>query len=584
MWDIASSRQVRFFKGHWESVDPVDVSPDGRYVVSGAGDAWVKLYDMQTGKEIRAFIDKSISKDRKEGIAHKGWVDGVAFSPDGQCVLSGATDGLAKLWETSTGRLVRVFRGYAHKIRAVSYSPDGKKLLVGGYSHSGLSLGDDKDTLRLWDLSKGETIQVFTGHRGVMAAALSHDGKKAISGDTYGTLKLWDLATGKEIQEIKAFNDSVKYVAFYPDDKKVLSLEEDALGQDIKLWDLETGKEIEEFRKKFMKKGKRWYESIDLSADGRLIVGANHEEMILSLFDSTTGKRIRKFKNGKRETQAASVAISPDGSLVASGWTRNAAPAYGDAPLTLWETRKGKRQRLFSEDIHRPFYSKLLFSPDGRRLVSSDRRNITVWDVSSGSKVKIFKGHKDYIQSLVFSPDGTRVVSGSDDRTVVIWDFATGKKLATLIALEKGEWVIVTPQGYYNASANGAKYLNVRIGKRVYSMDQFNARFYRPELVQLALQGKELPDVEPIEKIAVAAPAPSVDILSPGPGRQVKTDFVRLSVRITDNGGGIGDVSVYVNGAQVANQARGTAVVGKQSWYQYLQEQVHLAEVLGPGR
>ncbi|OAD20488.1 hypothetical protein THIOM_003806, partial [Candidatus Thiomargarita nelsonii] len=57
-----------------------------------------------------------------------------------------------------------------------------------------------------------------------------------------------------------------------------------------------------------------------------------------------------------------------------------------------------------------------------------------------------------------------------------------------MVAFDDGEWVTITPEGYYTASLNGAKYINVRIGNQVYSIDQYEALCHRPKIVELALK------------------------------------------------------------------------------------------------
>ena len=134
-----------------------------------------------------------------------------------------------------------------------------------------------------------------------------------------------------------------------------------------------------------------------------------------------------------------------------------------------------------------------------------------------------------------------------------------------MITFDDGEWIVITPEGYFNASPNGAKNLNVRIGNNVYSIDQFYARFYRPELVQLVLAGKEVPKGETFGDILVKKPAPAVQIVSPVAGETIDKDSITVSLKITDNGGGIGNVNIYLNGAQVANETRGVVVKGRES-------------------
>jgi hypothetical protein len=70
-----------------------------------------------------------------------------------------------------------------------------------------------------------------------------------------------------------------------------------------------------------------------------------------------------------------------------------------------------------------------------------------------------------------------------------------------MVGFTDGEWIVITPEGYFNASTSGTTQLNVSIGNSVYGMDQFSAKFYRPELVQQALADKELPKVESLTDI-----------------------------------------------------------------------------------
>jgi hypothetical protein len=126
-----------------------------------------------------------------------------------------------------------------------------------------------------------------------------------------------------------------------------------------------------------------------------------------------------------------------------------------------------------------------------------------------------------------------------------------------------GQWVVITPEGYFNASPDGARHLNVRIGDRVFGIDQFFAKFYRPELLRLALAGKGVPAVETLGDVLAGKPAPDVRILSPLPGTTVAGESLDVTLAIRDTGGGVGNVFLYLNGTQVANEARGVAVVGR---------------------
>jgi len=101
---------------------------------------------------------------------------------------------------------------------------------------------------------------------------------------------------------------------------------------------------------------------------------------------------------------------------------------------------------------------------------------------ASGREIRTFSGHSDRVTSVAFSPDGRQVLSGSYDNTTRIWDISTGKEIAQFISFIDGEWVVITPEGYYNSSPNGDKYLNVRDGNNVYGIDKYRTTFYKPDL------------------------------------------------------------------------------------------------------
>ncbi len=151
---------------------------------------------------------------------------------------------------------------------------------------------------------------------------------------------------------------------------------------------------------------------------------------------------------------------------------------------------------------------------------------------------------------------------GANSDCILLENPVSKTEIAKLYSFSDGEWIVITPEGYFNASPGGAKHLNVRVGNNVHGIDQFYSKFYRPELVQLALAGTEVPKGETFGDILAKKPAPSIRIMSPQPGT-VDKDTITLTIKVADNGGGIGNINIYLNGAQVANETRSLIVKDK---------------------
>jgi len=182
-------------------------------------------------------------------------------------------------------------------------------------------------------------------------------------------------------------------------------------------------------------------------------------------------------------------------------------------------------------------------------------------DISTGRVVRTFSGHVNLISSIGISPDGKYVYSGSYDGTTRLWDINTGKEIAQFISFTDGEWIVITPEGYFNASPNGAKHLNVRVGNKVYSIDNFYEKFFNPAYVASVLQGKKIEAVADIRK-GILTP-PDVKITSPEPNTAFSTDTVTITVSAKDTGGGIDEIRLYHNGKAIGEDQRAVKIVAK---------------------
>ncbi|MGE5465209.1 MAG: BTAD domain-containing putative transcriptional regulator, partial [Syntrophothermus sp.] len=127
----------KLFGSHPLGITRLVLSPDGKYVLTGGHDKTARMWDIQTGQQVRQFI------------GHTDVVPSVAFSPDGKYVLTASWDNTVRLWDASTGKELHQFLGHTDSVEIAAFSPDGKSILTGGY---------DK-TARLWDVATGQELR-----------------------------------------------------------------------------------------------------------------------------------------------------------------------------------------------------------------------------------------------------------------------------------------------------------------------------------------------------------------------------------------------------------------------------------------
>jgi hypothetical protein len=148
------------------------------------------------------------------------------------------------------------------------------------------------------------------------------------------------------------------------------------------------------------------------------------------------------------------------------------------------------------------------------------------------------------------------------DGSVRLWSLVSGKELAIFCRFEDGEWIVIIPEGYFNASPDDAKYVNVRVGPmEVLSIDQFFEQFFNVALVAQVLKGQHVEFKQDIAKGII--PAPGVQIINPKPGETFTEDTIQVEVLAQDLGGGIDEIRLFHNGKVMGEEQRGIQVMGR---------------------
>lgn len=290
-------------------------------------------------------------------LGHSGAVRSIVITPDNQTLISGSEDNTIKIWELSTGKLVRTLTGHTNWISSLAISPDGQTLVSGS--------GDN--TIKVWQWQTGQLIRTLTGHSyDVNSLVMTPNGQTLVSGSGDNTIKIWQLQTGQLIRTLTRHSYGVNSLAITPDGQTLVSGNGNVwpLGDNytIKIWQLKTGIPNRTLTEHLGNVG-----TVAITPDGQTLVSGSNDRRIL-IWNLKTGQLLRTIKG--HTSSVSTVAISPDGQTLVSG----------------------------SED-----------------------HTIQIWQLSNDTLRATLTGHSHAIRALAISADGKTLVSGSDDKTIKIW-------------------------------------------------------------------------------------------------------------------------------------------------------------------
>jgi WD40 repeat protein/serine/threonine protein kinase len=560
IWDPDASRVVRTIQTGAETIYALAYSPDGRLLASGHGFPTLEEVDHMRGRGVIRIWDVPSGTLLHTLRGHSQNLMGLAFSPDGGTLASVSGSWLAVpqaasrpgelvLWNARTGAMIHRAEGHTGPLTGLAYDPAGGQIATSSWDC----------TVRLWDARSLEPRRTLTGHQDwVLAVAFSPDGAHLASAGADGAIRLWDPASSAEPYTLRGHTKNVTCLAFSPDGRRLASGSSD---QTIKLWDAGVRRDSTNWRG-----ADGPIARIGFFPDGRrLLVAANREDpagrfhphlVVLDTvrnretplpLDRADGGRGRPvdgaairpdgkliataclsghvaawsepdwapaFRHDEPTSRFQTVAISPDGRLLAAAGQVNAYFPSGEAmpnlnsvnallvvfdletgrelwrdagaatgiirdlafhpdgrmiasadnvgSVTLWDAETGQvRDRLRG---HHRVVSHIAFSPDGQKLASASwDSTVAVWSLSLGLPVSRLQGHMRSVLCVTFSPDGRRLATSSEDRTVRLWDVRTGQELITL----RGHSDIVTsvafsPDGNRLASAGADGSVQIR--------------------------------------------------------------------------------------------------------------------------
>jgi len=402
LWDATTGEEVRIFQGHEGFIEDLAFTPNGEVLASCGQDNLVKLWDVSAGQEIETLR------------GHSRFVSSVAFDPEGRRLASGDFGGSVKVWDAQPGQPVRLETdGWPNRL---AFHPDGRRLVTasGGYSR--------EFAPQLWDLTTGGLLRTFRGHEGpVDSVALSQDGSLMVSGssgrdgavDSDQTARVWDVGTGQQRLVLDhPQSEGVEAVAFHPEDDALIAT--GCMDGTIRLWTIDpTGRTPP--TSTLIGRHDAPIEALAFRPPLGRDLAVGTRDGSVHVWRVETGERLLTIPDlGER---VHDVAFSVDGRLLAAA---NSLGQFQGGSATVWDMEAGRVR--FTLPLSNTAFG-VAFHPDGTRLaMASDDKTVKLWNLATGQNVLTLRGHTAGVLGVAFSPDGNRLASGSIDLTALVWD------------------------------------------------------------------------------------------------------------------------------------------------------------------
>jgi len=333
---------------------------------------------------------------------HSDGVNAVAYSSDGQLIISGSKDGTVRIWSTLTSQeILSPLRSSNGSVRSVALA----------FTGTAAASGTEAGVVCIWRLFDNQSaLQQLTGHSGpVLSVAFSSDDIRLASGSGDCTVRTWSFETGQCLAVLRGHTEQVNAVIFSPDSGTLVSGCADGM---MRLWHAVTGS--------FVVADLHYdIHGICFSPDGKRIAVASGSAIYIC--DPKDGKMLwtlpEKYRNTRR-----SVAFSPDGQSLVT--------AQGKTVWSLtrpWLLVKPSWTVLLE---HSSIVNSVAYSNDGLYILWASNDPIIQVSNAGGQK-KTFsplEGHTSSVSSVAVSADGSSIVSGSHDGSVLVWDAKTGQQ------------------------------------------------------------------------------------------------------------------------------------------------------------
>jgi hypothetical protein len=259
------------------------ISPNARWLACGTTTSGIQLFNLNAPNSPPSILQ-----------GHKGWVEGLCFTPDSKGMFSASTDKTVIYWDLIAGTSSEFLRMDNTKVRCMAFIPNSRFLLC----------GTDDGQLIKWNVDTKESTVIFqSDNNSIYAVSVNSTGTRVAFVDKNGALRIADPRNNSIIRVIPAHSARILDVKFSPDDRQIAT---SSMDKTVKIWDANNlgSKPI------VINKHDAWVLSVAFSSDGKYLVSSSEAGDYIYYWpthasimaDQMCGKISRNFSQREWET------------------------------------------------------------------------------------------------------------------------------------------------------------------------------------------------------------------------------------------------------------------------------------------
>jgi periodic tryptophan protein 2 len=378
VWEWQSESYVLKQQGHFDSMNTIAYSPDGQRIITAADDGKIKVWDVNSGFCVVTFTE------------HISGVTACEFAKRGNVLFTASLDGSVRAWDLIRYRNFRTFTAPSRlSFSSLAVDPSGEVICAGSI---------DSFDIHIWSVQTGQLLDRLSGHEGpVSSLAFAPDGGMLISGSWDHTVRLWSIFARTQTSEPLQLMADVLCVAFRPDSKQIAVT---TLDGQLTFWsvseatqqsgvdgrrDVSGGRKMSDRRTAANVAGTKSFSAVKYSADGTCVLAGGNSKYIC-MYDVQSGVLVKRF--------TVSVNLSLDGTqeflnskLLTEAGPRGLIDEQGEASdledrrdSTLPGAQKGEGSRKTRPQVRVP---DVAFSPTGRAFCAASTEGLLIYSLDT---------------------------------------------------------------------------------------------------------------------------------------------------------------------------------------------------------